>query len=626
MRCKNLTFDKIQITSGFWKEKQDMVRKTTVWNVYKRFAETGRFEAFKLNWKEGSPKKPHIYWDSDVAKWIEGVAYLTRQKREPELEAIVDEVVDDIARGRMKDGYFNSYYQQIEPQNRFTVRNNHELYCAGHLIEAAIAYDAATGKGKFLELMKDYVALIKKIFMTDRSAPYTAPGHEELELALVKLYDYTQDRQYLELALHFVNMRGNPEPSNQGWAQQNAREYEQDHLPVREQNEAIGHAVRAVYLYCAMADLAARIDDPALKTACDTLFRDITEKKMYITGAIGASRKYEARLPDGFSDQAFIGEAFHEAFALPTETSYAETCAALGLALFSRRMALLDADDARYADTVERIIYNGFLSGVSLDGKGFFYENAHEIDLGERKRAFDFGRKLRFPITQRVEVFNCSCCPPNVVRFIPSIADFLYHYDEKTVYVDQYMSSVADFGDLRLTQTTNYPFHGSITLSVSGATKELAFRIPSWCKAYTLCKNGTPVTAALQKGYVSVSADNGDVFTLELTLQVRRMKSNPRVRANRGKVALTYGPFVMCMEGVDNGEELCEVSLTGTDAAVSIDETIGLPVVHCPAVRETQTDLYSDEITQTPFTAKFIPYFAFANRGETDMRIWVEQE
>jgi len=202
MRCKNLTYDKIEITDGFWRQRQELVRSTTVWNVYRRFAETGRFDAFKLNWKEGEPNKPHIYWDSDVAKWIEGVAYMAQKKREPKLEAIVDEVVDDIARGRMADGYFNSYYQQIEPQNRFTVRNNHELYCAGHLLEAAIAYDAATGKGKFLELMKDYVAFIKKVFMDDRTAPYTAPGHEELELALVKLYDYTQDRQYLDLALY----------------------------------------------------------------------------------------------------------------------------------------------------------------------------------------------------------------------------------------------------------------------------------------------------------------------------------------------------------------------------------------------------------------------------------------
>ena len=626
MRCKNLTFDKIEITGGFWQERQDLIRRTTVWNVYKRFAETGRFEAFKLRWKEGDPNKPHIYWDSDVAKWIEGVAYLTQKKREPELEAIVDEVVDDIARGRMADGYFNSYYQQFEPQNRFTMRNNHELYCAGHLIEAAIAYDAATGKRKFLELMCDYVALIEKIFMIDRSAPYTAPGHEELELALVKLYDHTGERRYLDLALHFVNARGQEGPENQGWARGNAHEYEQDHLPVREQTYAVGHAVRAVYLYCAMADLADRIDDPALRRACDLLFRDITERKMYITGAIGASSKYERLFPVGDKRTEQVNEAFEEEYRLPNESSYAETCAALGLALFTRRAALLDPDDARYADTVERVIYNGFLSGLSLDGKGFFYENAHEIDLGERKRAFAFKRKFHFPITQRVEVFRCSCCPPNVVRFIPSIADFLYHYDEKTVYVDQYMPSVAKLDGITLTQETGFPYDGKIKLTVKGGARRIALRIPSWCKSYTLCKNGIAVADAPIKGYVAADAADGDVFTLELTMQARRIMSDTRVRANRGKVALTWGPFVMCMEGVDNGEELGEVRLVGKDAEVSYDETLGLPTVLCPAIREQVGALYSDEVTETPFTAKFIPYFAFANRGETDMRIWVEQK
>lgn len=626
MRCKNLTYDKIEITDGFWRQRQELVRSTTVWNVYRRFAETGRFDAFKLNWKEGEPNKPHIYWDSDVAKWIEGVAYMAQKKREPKLEAIVDEVVDDIARGRMADGYFNSYYQQIEPQNRFTVRNNHELYCAGHLLEAAIAYDAATGKGKFLELMKDYVAFIKKVFMDDRTAPYTAPGHEELELALVKLYDYTQDRQYLDLALYFINVRGQIDPPNQGWAQPDARAYEQDHQPVREQEEAIGHAVRAVYLYCAMADLAARIDDPGLTEACDRLFTNISEQKMYITGAIGSAPTYEWAFPKGSSQKAFIHEAFEENYRLTNETSYAETCAALGYALFARRMALLDPENARYADTVERIIYNGFLSGWSLDGKSFFYENAHEIDLGERRLAFEFKRKIHFPITQRVEVFGCSCCPPNVVRFIPSIAEFLYHYDEKRIYVDQYMSSVAHVDEITLTQKTGYPFNGQITLTVSGGTRELAFRIPAWCKQYTLCKNQLPVSTAPQNGYVLVSAEDGDVFTLELTMQVRRIKSNPRVRANRGMTALTYGPFVLCMEGVDNGEELCEVKLVGKEVSIGFDDSLGVPAVFCPAVRENTTELYSDEVTRQSFTAKFIPYFAFANRGETDMRIWVEQE
>lgn len=608
MKCKNLTCENIRITNGFWKKKQDLIRNVTVWNVYKRFSETGRFAALKLNWKEGDPNKPHIFWDSDVAKWIEGVAYLTLKQREPKLEAIVDDIVNDIARGRMADGYFNSYYQQIEPQNRFTVRANHELYCAGHLLEAAIAYDKATGKSKFLSLMKDYIALIKKVFMDENAAAFEAPGHEEIELALIKLYDYTKEPQYLELALHFVNKRGTKGKENQGWASPD-RSAEQDHMPVREQTEAVGHAVRAVYLYCAMADLALRENDPALTAACKRLFENVTEQKMYITGAIGSTKR---------------GEAFEESFLLPNDTAYAETCAALGLALWARRMALLEPDNSRYADTAERVIYNGFLSGMSLDGKSFFYENAQEIDLEARKRAAAYGSVKHFPITQRVEVFSCSCCPPNVVRFIPSIADFLYHYTDSTVYIDQYMESEAHFEDCSIVQKTEYPYRGTVSVSVTGKTKQLAFRIPAWCKHFTLCKNEMPISAKPNRGYVLTEGADGDTFTLELCMQVRHIKADRRIRDNRGSVALTYGPFVMCMEGVDNGEKLYEVALAGRQAEVQFDSRLNLPTVHCPAVRIKTAALYSEETESTTFTAKWIPYFAFANRGETDMRIWVE--
>jgi len=620
MKCKNLTYDHIQITGGFWKDRQDLVRKTTVWNVYRRFRETGRFDALKLNWKEGMPNKPHIFWDSDVAKWIEGVAYLTQKQREPELEAIVDEVANDIERGRMEDGYFNSYFVQIAPQARFTIRDKHELYCLGHWIEAAIAYDQATGKDLLLRLVKDYVALVKRIFMEENSARFEAPGHEELELALVKLYDYTDDRQYLDLALHFVNRRGEKGKPDQGWAQYN-RAYEQDHKPVREQTEAIGHAVRAVYLYCAMADLADRLNDISLKDASETLFRNIISEKMYITGAIGSTRRYEAIKAPDEPDISMIGEAFEEGYHLPNDTAYAETCAALGLSLFARRMQLL-SPDAVYADTVERILYNGFLSGMSLDGKAFFYVNSQEIDLEARKRMFDFGRNVRMYITERVEVFNCSCCPPNVVRYIPSIAEFLYHYNDETIFVNQYMQSTACFEDCKLIQTTNYPYEGSIKLQIEGKSKQVAFRIPSWCKHCTVKQNGKAVTPKTVSGYAYLTLCDKDCLELDFEMVPRRIYSNPKIRANRGSVALSYGPFIYCMEGVDNGEALGEVSLTSGEIRVDYDKELGLPVLLAPAVRQTMEELYSDSLEQHPFTAKLIPYFAFANRGSTDMRIW----
>ncbi len=612
MANKMLSFENINITGGFWKARQDTVRKTTIHNVYKRFKETGRFEAFKLNWKEGDPNKPHIFWDSDVAKWIESVAYLTLKQREPELEAIVDEVVDDIERGRMADGYFNSCYQQFKkPEERFTMRRDHELYCLGHLLEGAIAYDHATGKGKFLSLMKDYLMLVKRRFIDEGSTAFKTPGHEEIELALVKLYDYTGERVWLDMALWFIDNR---QCSDEECGHDYDAAYSQSHLPVREQFTAEGHAVRAVYLYCAMADIAERTGEAALKNACEKLFDSIINEKMYITGAIGSIHS--------------AGEAFEEEFRLPNDTAYAETCAALGLALYARRMSRLSMD-SKYADTVERVIYNGFLSGMSLDGKAFFYENAQEIDLCQReflKNTPAHTKSLHMPITQRVEVFECSCCPPNITRFIPSIGDFIYNYTDDTVYVNQYMESTAELDGIKLTQTTNYPYDGKVALKLQGGDRKLAFRIPEWCKGWTLTKNGVKVTPAMEKGYAFVDAACCDELVLDLKLEVRVVKSSPHILTNRGQCAVTYGPFVMCLEGVDNGGWLGNVKLCGRCGEAIIDEELNVPAIIYPAVREEPVSIYSDKVVREPFTAKLIPYFAFANRGETDMRIWIEVE
>ena len=603
---KSITYDKINITGGFWREKQELIRNVTIHNVYKRFSDTGRFAAFNMDWKEGDPNMPHIYWDSDVAKWLESVAYLTMKKREHELEAIVDDVVDKIEKGRMEDGYFNIHYILFKKNERFTRRQDHELYCLGHLIEAAIAYDKATGKGKFLSLMKDYVELVRKIFMDEAREYFITPGHEEIELALVKLYDYTGDRSYLELAEFFVEKRGAEEKGADPKHDMLGSPYLQANKPIREQESAEGHAVRAVYLYSAVADLAERLSDESLKKTAETLFDNIINEKMYITGAIGSTRK---------------GEAFEESYLLPNDTAYAETCAALGLALFARRMGLLDRD-SKYADTVERIIYNGFLSGLSLDGKAFFYVNSQEIDLENRKTS----RAEWKPITERVEVFSCSCCPPNITRFISSIGDFVYNYDNSVVYVDQYMESDADFGGFRIEQKTNYPFDGNIKIKLSGDDKKIALRIPSWCGKYEIKLNGKNVSSDTVKGYAIIDAKDGDDIELDLELTVRHMKADSRVRHIRGCTAITYGPFVMCMEGVDNGERLGEVKLTGFECKVGFDEKLGLPVIIHPAVREMGEGLYYDVKNEKreSFSAKLIPYFAFANRGETDMRIWVE--
>ena len=438
-----ITFDHTRLRPGFWQDKQRMVLDTSIEAVRARFEQTGRFAAFDFAWKPGDPDKPHIFWDSDIAKWMEGAAYALQLAPNPALEAQVDEVVEKIIAHQEPDGYFNIYFTVVEPGKRFTRRTDHELYDAGHLIEAAVAYAATTGKRAFLDAMIRYADLIDRVFRVEGSAAFITPGHEEIELALVKLYRATGERRYLQLALFFVDRRGcQAEEEYAGFA---GRGYCQDRLPVREETDAIGHAVRAVYLYAAMADLYAETGDETLMEACRRMFDSITQRRMYITGGIGSSAH---------------GEAFTLDYDLPNLTAYAETCAALGLALFARRMSALEPD-GRYADAAERAMYNGFLSGVSLDGRSFFYENP--LELQPRLRARDetmLHQGIHLPITQRVEVFECSCCPPNVLRFIASIADFLYTRQDGALYVHHYMASETRTGGGLICQQTDYPYEG----------------------------------------------------------------------------------------------------------------------------------------------------------------------
>ena len=580
-------FEKTDIRKGFWADKQKLIRDVTLDCVYDRFDETGRMGAFEMDYKPGDPIRPHYFWDSDVAKWMESVAYLTEKEPMPEEEARVDRLVDCIERGRIKEGkykdYFNIYFEQIDPDHIFADRDCHELYCAGHLLEAAIAYEKATGKGKMLSLMKDYMRLIKRVFMEEDSAGFSSPGHEEIELALVKLYDHTKEEEWLDLAKYFLSRRGTGEKPGKDSIHSN---YNQDHLPVYEQLTAWGHAVRACYLYCAMADVAKRANDGRLAFACESLFDNITQRKMYITGAIGSIA---------------YGEKFGKDFYLPNDTAYAETCAALALALFARRMACLHSD-SKYADTVERIIYNGFLSGLSIDGTSFFYENAQEIDLENRKTR----PGVHFPITERVKVFGCSCCPPNVTRFIASIGDFLYRYDENGIFVEQFMDSEADVNGVGITQETSYPFDGTVVISVSGHTV-LNIRVPGWCREYALYKNGKAVNAAPVRGYLKVDAKENDRIVFEMKLSPAAVRADSRVEADQGRTAVTYGPFVMCAEGVDK-KDLNEAVITDGEMKV-VPGPFGLPAVTVPA---------------SPSPLFMIPYHAFANRGETDMKIWIK--
>lgn len=619
MKIKNVGFENIRITGGFWAEKQELIRNVSAINVYNRFDETGRIGAFACDWKEGMPKQPHFFWDSDVAKWIESVAYITRTEKSPELEALADKIIDNVEKNQFDDGYFNIYYTVVKPGERFTRRNNHELYCAGHLLEAAIAYKEATGKDKLYNCMLKYIDLIERVFITEGSAEFVTPGHEELELALVRLYDHSGDERYLNMARFFVDKRGTDERDTENLVKYGTpytHTYFQDHLPIREQTTAEGHAVRLCYLYTAVADVAYRTGDEALQKACTAVFDNIINKRMYITGGIGSTPH---------------GEAFEADYMLDDVVSYNETCASLSLALFAHRMQEL-SDDSRYADTVERVIYNGFISGLSLDGKGYFYENPIKIDLEARKRKMGGRFKIDYPIAERVSVFNCSCCPPNITRFIPSIANFIYTCDGETLRVNQFMESEGEFEGVKITQKTNYPFEGRVEITYGGESRILALRVPSWCENFEITKNGKRAEAELSGGYARLRAENGDSIVYSMEIKPTVNYSNPKVSSTAGRVALSMGPMIYCVEAVDN-KEIFELAgnldfisvVKGAKLDVGYDATLKLPVIFTKAVFAVpHNELYTNKAPEIrEGIIKFIPYMAFANRGESDMQVWV---
>ncbi len=600
---QKIPFSAVQIHDGFWKAKQDMVKDTTIRAVYDRFTDTHRFDALRCKWKEEGDYEAHIFWDSDVAKWIEGVAYSLMQQPNPELEQICDNAIEQIVNNADEHGYFNSYFLCTRQDERFTIRNCHELYCAGHLIEAAIAYREATGKDAFLKAMCKYTDYIEKVFKIDRSAAFVTPGHPELELALIKLYRVTGEQRYLELCRFFIDQHGVADREDPLYKDFGA-DYNQDAMPLRDISTAEGHCVRALYLYCGMIDLAREIGDTALVDACKRVFNNIVNKRMYITGGVGSAR---------------IGEAFSIDYYLPNRIAYTETCAAISLAMFASRMQHMEVD-SRYADTVERAVYNGILSGVSMDGKSFFYENPLEIDPKFNEINPATIGKERFPITQRLEVFGCSCCPPNIVRFIPSIADMAYGYNEDTLFVHQYMDSEASYHDIRIIQKTRYPADGIISITCDCSRKQIALRIPGWCKSFKLNQ-----PYELKNGYAYAEINGKTEILLELDMPVVLMSANRQVHECAGRIAVMRGPVVYCIEGVDNGDDLKSVAID-PKGVYSVAETQFLvPNIvttgYLPAESEALYSLAEDCYQEIPL--KLIPYFAFANRGTTEMHVWI---
>lgn len=597
-------FSEVTIKGGFLHALQEKNRQKTMDAVYDRFVETGRFAAMECDWKEGMDRRPHHFWDSDVAKWIEGAAYILEKHPDAALEAKVEAAIDAWEHNQWADGYINSYYTTIKPEKRFQNRDRHELYCAGHMIEAAVAYYCATGRDRFLRIMEKYVELIERIFVHEHSAVFDTPGHEEIELALVRLYRATGKCRYLDLAAHFVNTRGTSDRDAMPSSYHNGKPaYSQSHLPVREQTEAVGHAVRAMYLYCAMEDLANELGDEGLRSACRRLFADVTERKMHITGGIGTTR---------------VGEAFTIPFDLPLERTYNETCGSIGLMFFAQR--LLESEPRGiYADTVERALYNGMLAGLSLDGTSFFYENPMEINVKNGERIQFDDRAERYPIRARVKVFSCSCCPPNINRLFASFERYLYHVSDGIFFVDQFAESEWCEAGAKVTQKTNYPLDGTISLRFEGV-KRAAVRIPGWCERYTC---NVPVT--IQDGYAYIDAPTDVELTFEMKPTI--YTAHVEVDSCAGRAAIVYGPVVYCAERVDNPVNLHRLLLVPElNATKEKNPLHGLWDLTVDGLLATPTGegLFTRAATAYEKTRiRLIPYFAFANRGESDMQVWL---
>jgi len=537
-----------------------------------------------------------------VAKWIEGVAYILKFERNEKLEEIVDNAVEEIIKNQDEYGYFNSHFLVTDQELRFKIRDRHELYCAGHLMEAAAAYYEATGKDAFLKAMCKYADYIERIFKIEDSATYTTPGHPELELALMKLYETTGEKRYAELSKYFIDKHGNND-KDQPIADWATIHYGMDEVPLREISEPKGHSVRALYLLSGMADVAKEYGDQELFDACERCYQSIISKKMYITGGVGSTSH---------------GEAFSVDYYLPNRRAYAETCAGIALAMFCLRMQKLQTN-AKYADTMERVIYNGVLSGISLSGNKFFYENPTEVDVEFNHINPATNTRDRFPDAQRAEIFGCSCCPPNMVRFLASIGGYAYGYDEDTVYINLFMDSTMQNDDTTVTVRTAYPADGKLNIHCETSKKYLAVRIPEWCETFTTDSDYT-----VRDGYMIFDASEKSDFSIELDMPVTVIQCNPNVHDNAGRIAITRGPVVYCAEGLDNGRNLQSVYLDPNAEYIVGDCEFQLPTITTKAYRPADNNAlyYKANCCMEEISFKLIPYYAFANREETSMQIW----
>lgn len=574
-----------------------------------------------------------VFQDTDVAKWLEAVAYSLESNPDPELESIADETIALIGRAQQPDGYLNTYFTIKEPQGRWTnLMEGHELYTAGHMIEAAVAYYHATGKDAFLRIVARFADLICEKFGPEKSQCHGYPGHQEIELALVKLYRVTNERKYIDLAKYFIDQRGTGEnyfieeiENGKKWIfpefQDYDTSYSQSHKPVREQDTAEGHAVRAVYMYCAMADLAYEYEDQSLFKACKKLWDNIVGKRMYITGGIGSS---------GFL------ERFTTDYDLPNDCNYSETCASIGLALFAKRMAEI-TEDATYVDVMERALYNNVLSGISMDGTKFFYVNPLEM---WPEACMDHTSRAHVK-AERQKWFGVACCPPNIARTLASLGQYIYHAKQDTLFVNLYIGNEmshdfsGDNWDVKM--ESELPKTGNIKFTLKSEAEDslkIYFRIPSYAEEFVICKNGEKQNYRIEKGYAVLRCSgDGEAYEISFQQKPQFVRANPKVRADAGKIAIVRGAQVYCLEQIDNTDNLGAVYIdTSQKITEHCDSELfgGTVVLFLKGKRMKDTGwenaLYKAKKPEfEEIEIKAIPYSSWGNRTHGEMQVWLKE-
>ena len=622
------------VSDPFWKRYEDLLTQVVI--PYQEAAlrdqipdaeKSHSIENFKMaadvmkNGAEPGEYYGMVFQDSDLAKWIEAAAYSLVQHPDKDLERRLDEVIETIRDAQYPDGYLNTYFTLKRPDKKWTnLQEAHELYCAGHMIEAAVAYYEATGKTVLLDTMKRMADHIYDRFVVQKKPGY--PGHPEIELALMRLYHATGEEKYRETAAHFINVRGvDPEyfakeEKVKGWIvwgmDPDFQEYAQSQCPVRDMTVATGHAVRAVYLYTGMAALAAETGDESLVKACRTLWENITNKQMYITGGIGST---------------VHGEAFTVDYNLPNDTAYAETCASIGLMFFARRMLELE-NNGRYADVMERALYNTVLAGMQLDGQRFFYVNPLEVIPGISGKVAGY----RHDLPQRPKWYGCACCPPNVSRTIASIAKYAWGVKDKTVFSHLFMGGELDLEEelgAKINVKTNYPYEGSVVYTLEGEPVTLAVRIPEWSAKTSLKVDGKEVAVAPENGYQYICGAH--TVELELDMEPKRYFANSRVSGDSGRTAIARGPIVYCAEGVDNDGDVLGLRLK-KDGQIQVlpytEELSGTCKLSAEGYVLKPTEaLYSDKRPELESRdILLVPYYTWGNRGLNEMRVWIPEE